>query len=162
MAREESGSITSSIQKLRELAPKLNQVADDAARVMQHVENLLANLSLGVGGEATFFERQVRRNVYEFRDLAYKRIGGKYRLAVVDYRLTDHGDPVTGRDEVYEVVDEKPWAECPREVKIESFPSLPTLLEDLVKKALAAVSNIEKAQAAATALLTEVEASPKS
>src|SRR4051794_7808167 len=106
-----SEQLPNSIQKIRELTPKLNQSIDQANRVVAAVEKFLNDENAGAM-EAVNAWSTDQRELY----LACKRIGDKFRIAVGEMLL------VLGDDGV-EITDEyghpkfrenwvKTWSEC--------------------------------------------------
>lgn len=93
-------------KRLEAAAGKLNQVSDAACAAVKRVETwLLAN---SVGGPASV-------EGDDGYTLVYARCGSKFRVAVVT------GDR-----------DMTPWNDCPRDVKLATFPLLPKLLRAIV------------------------------
>ena len=77
-------ALDKSIKKLRQLAPVLNKTTDDAARVVQEVENLLSkDLGLGIDESVVIHSYNVSKVKEQITSLAYRRVAGKFRIAVV-------------------------------------------------------------------------------
>ena len=159
--------IDKSLKKLRELAPALNKAADDAGRIIRDVEHLLSDeLNVGVKAEVVFRREDEgndpaaeRYDQGRYFSLAYRRVSGdRFRIAVVEELYYTYRDARGTHAEAWETIHEIPWAECPRDLKLESFPELPQLLEELVTKAEAAADSVKKTQEAVKEILGEVKA----
>jgi hypothetical protein len=74
-------------------------------------------------------------------NLEYRRLSGKFRIAVV--RMRYQGGP-----EYDEVEDVRAWSECTREEKLESFEKLPELLVALAAEVEKKTVEAEKVLAA--------------
>ena len=146
-------SVPNSLKKLQEIAPELNRVADSAAKIVQEVETMLTKLGIGVSASALVGEFPKSPKVREITNLAYGRISGKFRIAVVVEKEVDYDAQGGGEYTASNTISETPWLECPRDVKLATFPFLPALLQELIKNAESAKANVEKAQEAIRALL---------
>lgn len=142
-----SNSIQHSLEKLRNIAPEMNRVADSSAQIVQAVESTLTNLNIGIEAAKVFRTTHKSETVSEHTTLAYRRVKGAFRIAVVVERQTEvENDNFSGV--CSEILSEVPWAECPRDVKLNSFPTLPGLLEKIVMESEDAKQKVEKAQKA--------------
>ena len=139
-----------SIGHLRVLAPRLNQVTDDAARVVQRVEKFL-NEECKIGVPAYYavnegFEGEV------YRQIAYMRHGDRFRIVVRHFKyVTSSGELVHDRELQQPLVDNveaTAWSECPRGTKLETFPYLPFLLDEVRKEVETSIKNATEASAA--------------
>jgi hypothetical protein len=140
-------TLRQSIQKLRSLAPELNEAANEAVKIVQEVENLLTKeLSLGIKAEVEVSVIQISENKCEFTSLAHCRVNDKFRIAVVVERRIEVMDDRGYKDYRWKTISETPWAECPRDVKLETFQKLPELLEKLVEEAKKAQHNVSETQ----------------
>lgn len=147
-------SVNASLHQLRELAPRLNKAADDAARIVLDVERLLTNeLGIGVIASTTIIANDLTPKKMLFKSLAYIRVHGKFRIAVAEEVVTDFLDENSQPRRTSEVKSVTPWAELSREEKLESFPFLPALLEELIKNAEEARGKVEATQATLTQIL---------
>jgi hypothetical protein len=133
-----SAKLRQQIESLRSLAPLLNNATDEAAQVVQAVEQFLGEqLSLGVSAESGAFEQQPRTidgtEHLTVSCLAYGRLAGKYRLHVLI--TTERQNLATPWDNGIISSEQTAWSSCPREVKLQSFSKLPELLGILAEKA---------------------------
>jgi hypothetical protein len=136
-------AVKSSLQRLRELTPALNKAADDAAKIMLDAERVLTKeLNLGVTAMAIVEQNEQSEDFTQWITLEYRRVDGKFRIAVVDTG-TEEG----AKEEV------TPWAECPRDVKLNTIPFLPKLLENLTSSVEQNTSKVEAAVAAVREML---------
>jgi hypothetical protein len=149
-----TSSIKQSLSQLREVIPQLNKAADEAAAIVQSVEKELAELGVGIEAEVLIAGQHKTKTVKEYlgerpwfsasnTSLAYRRVqaGAKsaFRITVVVEK---------------ENVDATPWSECPRDVKLASFPKLPELLEKLIANAMEAKETVEAATATVRKMLS--------
>jgi hypothetical protein len=125
--------LRNSVTQLRKLAPSLHDTSDKAARIVLEIEDLLTR-ELGIDIEA---EVSVGDG---FVQLAYCRISGKYRIAVKRF------EPGEKDEYTWEEMERVSWAEAPRHLKLESFPRLPRLLEEIVRKVERMSQEVEKTQ----------------
>jgi hypothetical protein len=147
-------TVNSSLAELRELAPALNKTADDAARIMLDVETLLTKeLGIGVAAETTYLKEQITPKKARWTCLAFRRVDGKFRLAVVEDVVTDCLDENGSPSRSFEEKSTTAWAECPRDVKLDSFPHLPVLLEKLIAAAGAAMQRADEASKTVASIL---------
>ena len=133
-------NVTESIERLRELAPKLNQATDEANRIVGLVERFLnEECSIGVPCEIEARVTDLRKvdrkaeALVETMYLVYARVQGKYHLAVntvVERALGDSGQP---REPVS--ANTKVWLSCSREEKLATFPKLPALMDRIACEA---------------------------
>jgi hypothetical protein len=123
--------------RLRDLAPRLNRATDETSATVAMVERLLADeLRLGISAESSEFhswstgrdEAGDARTVHQ--TLAFGRIGGAFRVHVVDTTRIDHADTTAV------VIDRQhtPWPSCGRETKLRAAEKLPELLDRIIKE----------------------------
>lgn len=142
--RVSMASICSTISRLRVLAPTLNQAADDAAQKIQEVENLLTKeLAIGIKAEHTYSRQQQGPNEVLVKSLCYRRVGGKFRITVVESTEIEYG--YTRAPDLAKVETAvTPWDQCSRDVKLESFEALPGLLVKVIETADKAMYDVER------------------
>jgi hypothetical protein len=150
-------TISSSLKKLREIAPQLNKAADDASAIVKEVETELTRLNIGIEAEAWVRSTNKTETNCENVSLVYRRVRNSFRIAVLIQKGTQIWDERGESDMAWETITETPWAECPRELKVESFPHLPELLENIVSNAESAKTKVEAAQAEIRKLLSGKE-----
>jgi hypothetical protein len=147
-------AISLSISKLRELAPALNKACDDAAKIVQEIEDLLnKELNLGIQATVSVSSTDVTPERTEVIRLAHRRVKGRFRIAVVQATHLTYVDESQTLSEPWEEHEVTPWAECARDVKLETFARLPQLLEKIIKNAETAHAAVEKAKSAVQAFL---------
>ncbi|MBM4071399.1 MAG: hypothetical protein FJ271_21045 [Planctomycetes bacterium] len=139
-------NIKKSLQSLRKLAPELNRAADDATALVRDIEKALQELDLGVRASVQVLKMEDD----EFACLTFKRIGGKFRIAVAIDEPEDDG-------ESWKTVSETPWLECPRDLKLKTFPQLPALLADIETQVQRTVKSITEAGPAVRELLKSLQ-----
>jgi hypothetical protein len=125
------------IARLRVLAPRLNDVTDRAAKLVQLVEKLLVEeLSIGISCRALVKTVQSEQDDYSATHyLQFDRYDGKFRLVVtINTYNNGHEDEKTTL-----------WAALPRDMKLASFQRIPDLLADLSDKVEKAIQETEGA-----------------
>lgn len=125
-------------QQLRELqksTEELNAATDKASDVVRRTEIFLKE-KCRVGGHASVEVPSLDEDV-DPRDgpfletyLEYERYKGDYRILVT--HLLD-GDPR----------ETKPWAECSRDIKLQTLEALPKLIDELLKKVRKQVADVQ-------------------
>jgi hypothetical protein len=129
------------VDKLRDSTRRLNEATDKAGAIINEVEAMLASIGVGRYGCAIVSaDHNHEHGISVYTSLVYARIAGKYRIGV-EWGHSD--DPESNTL--------KPWAECSREEKLQSFAKLPDLLEKLsaevdqdVTSAVSTVESVSK------------------
>ena len=141
--------IKNSLKALMGLSPRLNVVTDGAAQVVREVEKCLEELQITVPGEVL-----VSGDGSQDTWLAFRRIGGRigdrFRIAIV--RTTVATDDHESKD-----VEVVPWLEASRDMKVHTFPKLPTLLEVIVANVRKSISAMEEKRPELEAILAEMK-----
>lgn len=128
-------SLSTSISKLRKSTARLNQITDQASDTVRELEEFL-NRECSVGIHAFVKVKDVDNGDFTFSQwLEYRRVGQKYRIAVV-----------WGSDIDPEEESVKAWSDCSRDEKLEAVAKLPDLIEVIAEKVN---EKVESAQAAA-------------
>lgn len=133
--------VTTAIEQIRELSPKLNAATDEAAETIRLVNEFLAEASIGLPCEIVAESNAVDEDedednggggrAFVYTSLAYDRLFGEYRILVRIERVTDGaGLPNYGK-----ILSEQDWQSCPRDLKLKTFEKLPELLEKIAEKA---------------------------
>ena len=139
--------LSPSLNKLRELAPGLNNTADDAAKIVHAVESILTKeLSLGIEAAVQFKWLNITQKKSKVSSLSHRRVAGKFRIAVIEEIRTEFVNDNNCPDIAWELTEEIPWDQCPRDTKLESFPCLPKLLEKLIENAEETQKRVEEAK----------------
>ena len=151
--------LSEAIEQIRKLSPKLNTVTDQADAVLVQIEKFLnEECSIGIPGEVCISDTPVEstdggEERWCSKSLVYERVEGRYRTAIKSVTCTrDHDGDI--REEPDDVI---PWPRCPRNEKLAAFNSLPSLLQDIAKKATAAVKNTEKATATLESIVNAIK-----
>jgi hypothetical protein len=145
-------TIRQRLDALHTLAPELNQVVDEANRVVADTERELLEMGIGISVVSSSFavdkfaSRDDEDDGEEFmarRCLAFARTpGGGYSIHILTqkYRKSDYGtgDPFAS--------DTIPWSGCPREVRLAAFEKLPELLDKLISEAKRRVGTARRVQ----------------
>lgn len=140
-----SVQIHASIAQLRASAPKLNEVTDNAARVVQRVEKFLnEELRVGLPISVTITGLEDAPNL----QLGYERHGNTFRVTVRETSYVWEGTEIARHPEydfpIVKKSETTAWAECQRATKLQTFTYLPKLLEaiqDRVKREIMAASD---------------------
>ena len=132
-------TLTKSIENLKKLSPKLNEVSSDASAVILRVEKFL-NEECGIGLAAESHQQrhlneELEANKTRSYSLAYERFEGKYKM-VAEVYIWNTKEEVMVESEL-----KTAWVSAPRDVKLKTFPLLPSLLEEIAR---IANNNIEQ------------------
>lgn len=117
-------SLSNAAGKLRESAARLNRLTDEAGVMVKRVEEFLGE-ECSVGIRAFVNIRQGSESGEESQWLEYRRVGSRFRIAVV-WGCNDDPGPEN------EIV--KPWSDCSREDKLATIKKLPDLISEVAKK----------------------------
>jgi hypothetical protein len=124
-----STQLKTSLQNLKGYSATMNKVTDEANETIRMVEQFL-NEECSIGIPCGVLLKDLVEDdgtPYRADWLEYRRINGKFRIAIATY--WPDGDE-----------GERAWSDCPREEKLESYKKLPDLLIELTKKVLATVT----------------------
>lgn len=127
--------LVSSVGRLRKSAALLNQITDRASDTVREVEAFLnKECSVGVHGfvqvrESTDPESGVTFTLW----LEYRRVGSRYRIAVVKSMDTGPDDE-----------DVKAWSDASRDEKLETVAKLPELIIEIAQKLEKKIGDAEK------------------
>lgn len=123
------------LDRLQELSKKLNAATDDAGRIVQGVEAYLNDvLHLGLRASVEIKSESNDDGYESSTELVYGRYGQKCRIHIAQLDI-HQGMPVN--------VEETLWANCPRDLKLAAYNSLPALLDALIKNVEATLEDVE-------------------
>ena len=132
-----SDSLSKSLSKLRNSAKRLNQLTDQANKTIREVETFL-NEECSVGVYAwVLVDRQLPNDsdpYGSFTALEYRRVGPRYRIAIVTGR--DDGD--------HDNYNVRPWSDGSRDEKLDTIGKLPDLIAEIGKNLDERIGNAEK------------------
>ena len=118
-------SLSKSLNKLRHSSKRLNQLTDQANQTIREVETFLDECSLGITGSVLVGrEKEINGDNY-LTYLEYRRVGSRYRIAIVD-RVSSLNDDFEPSEQ-----NVKPWSDAPRDEKLETIKKLPDLLKEM-------------------------------
>lgn len=138
-------SLAEAVNKLRHSSARLNQLTDEANMIVKEVENFLnKECSVGVFARVVVSTMEVAE-----QSLQYRRVGSRYRIAVV--WVTEGGDPDDPDISV------RPWSECPRDEKLETIKSLPSLIVEIAKNLDKKIIDTEKAASTVSQVLRTLQ-----
>jgi hypothetical protein len=134
--------------QLSSVAADLNAVSDELGKSISDIDGALKKLNLGI---AAWVPIQSGEEDYSFwsRDVGYAKVGGKWGISLrkVD---GDYTDPDRA------AVEEWPFNEAPRALRLEAIDKIPALLETLSNDAVKTTKDIRaklgEAQAVAEAV----------
>src|SRR6266516_4647984 len=109
-----------SILQLRKTSARLNEFTDLANSTIGTLEkflNEICSIGLPVSVDAWEDDRTRLR-------LAYARIGGKFRIAIIEEKKSADDLPVDSHKPHWQEVDTRAWSEAPRGDKSRAFPAL--------------------------------------
>jgi len=152
MAKQDIPAILSG---LRAATPKLNETTDKANEAVRRIERLLNDeLKLGVQGEVVISSSHKAPKLREVTSLAYERHRGAFRIVVKRNEGTTFIDERGHSDEAWKQIENTPWAECPRHIKLEAFERLPDLLKQVSATAKELLDRTESTTRAVDELLS--------
>jgi hypothetical protein len=130
--------------------------------IVREVEDVLTKeLSLGVEAHVIARGESITPKKTRFLSLAHRRVNGKFCIAILKRVETQFVNENNILDYCSEVEDETPWAQSSRDEKLETFPCLPKLLENLIQNVETATEQLEKTQATVREILGTVNCEPK-
>jgi hypothetical protein len=141
-------ALSTSIELLRSASPRLNEATTQAGDVVRRVEDFLNDeCKLGVTAcVAVVQDDEAEWGTY----LEYRRVGGKFRIAVVDSDFRGENETV------------KPWSDCSREEKLRSFQHLPQLITKVAEEVQRSIDAVSETGRTVTALMKALgPASPR-
>jgi hypothetical protein len=134
-----------SLQRLRDLSPKVNKTCDEATKVVREVEKFLTDSKVTVPAEVVVQAVQVSPKKRELTTLCFGRLDSSFRIAVKREEETEFVDGRNMVDYAIKTTDETPWLECPRDLKLSTFPKLPELLKNIGEEVEKSLKNAEDA-----------------
>jgi hypothetical protein len=148
--------LSKSLRELRNSTEELNALTDRANDLVRRTERFLSE-ECRVGGptsthvewmdqsaEGPNGEQGPEWSTY----LCYKRHKGEHRIMVE--HLLD-----------YDLRESKPWAECSRDVKLETIKALPNLIDELLSKVNDQVSGLQATISQLDSIISPADASEK-
>ena len=108
--------------KLKQNADKLNAITDTASASVKSIEQFLSN-ECSIGFHSFVHVDGPNEDSPVSIHLEYRRIGNRYRIAVVEY---DASEP--DREHA------RAWSDCPRNLKIETIEKLPNLIDKITER----------------------------
>ena len=132
--RRKEPDLPDAVQSLRSISPRLNAITDRANETVRDVEQFLNDeCSIGLPAFTVISFDNGDEEDYAGTYLGYVRVGPKYRIAVATL------------DNASNIQSVKPWTDCSREEKLESFGKLPDLLARIAERAEEQIQTAEKA-----------------
>jgi len=161
--------LTSHMERIRSLSPKLNKATDQAAGIVDRIEKFLSDeCSIGISAAIPFLDVSTgRKSLCEVSSLVYERIAGKFRVGIVVQTYRENVTDLQTNSLTTESVKREvaAWSSADRETKLASFEKLPEMLKEIAEKAEKATASVGAAAKSAEAVLKALEASalqPKS
>lgn len=146
--------ITDSFKELADSAARLNAVSDEFAKAVAPIETALKRLNLGVSAWHVYYAPKPDEDGdYWERRIGYAKVGGKWGLA-----LANVSGNVSYPDNH---VEEWPFNDAPRWMRVEAIDHVPALLQELVKEANSTASELSKKTAVARELAVTITALSK-
>jgi hypothetical protein len=123
-----SKKVRRAIETLQELSPKLNDTTSAANDTVAKVEAFL-NDQCSIGLPCWILAERIGSKEAPSEQhvwLGYDRVDGKFRVVVEQLIRHEDREEHTGP---------KPWASCSRDLKLNTLPKLPKLLEAIAEEA---------------------------
>ena len=115
----DASEIRGLLSQIQNLTPQLNDATNEAGQAVRQIESFLEKCGVGL-----FFCLVVMENDdNEAIHLLYQRVRDRFRIAVRAQNMP----AASIRDDTL-----VPWAECPRHIKMLTFPYVPELLKVIV------------------------------
>jgi hypothetical protein len=115
------------IKRLRTSSQRLNQISDEAAQLIQDIEQFLEETRVGVSAtvQIGYGASSPNADSPDWADLlSYRRLNsGKFRVAFVRQDVESSHEGTV-----------RPWSECTRDEKLQSLEKLPELLVELANQ----------------------------
>jgi hypothetical protein len=143
----EASEIRGLLSQIQHLAPQLNDATAEAGQAIRQIESFLDKCGVGLFFSLVVLENDDNEAVH----LLYQRIRERFRIAV---RV--HNMPAMGIRDNTPV----PWAECPRVLKMLTFPHVPELLKVIVGGLTAEIEKTTSTTQLATEMMDAVQPGP--
>src|SRR5947209_7055848 len=106
------------ISSIRKLSSQFNTLSDELNKTVVSIERFLnVTCSVGIPALVLVSDSPSRRKYLE-----YRRVSSKFRIAIVEVETEDPWNEAV-----------KPWADCTRDEKLETFKKLPELLAKIAE-----------------------------
>ncbi|HNO77300.1 MAG TPA: hypothetical protein PKN33_04490 [Phycisphaerae bacterium] len=142
-----SKKVRKAIETLQELSPKLNDTTSAANDTVAKVEAFL-NDQCSIGLPCWILAERIGSKEAPSEQhvwLGYDRVDGKFRVVVEQLIRHEDQEEHTGP---------KPWASCSRDLKLNTLPKLPKLLEAIAEEACKMAEKNDTAISAIETILT--------
>jgi hypothetical protein len=143
--------LRTNLARLKALMIQANRLADEGAKTVREIETALGETP--IAAEVFVDRHHTSPKASEETILAFKRIGGKFRIAIVKARRTEFTNSEGLVESATAIFGETPWLECSRDDKLATFPKLLELLIEIGKNAEKAIVAMQEAQPAVKAAL---------
>ncbi|MHC4447690.1 MAG: hypothetical protein ACYSXF_07930 [Planctomycetota bacterium] len=107
------------LSQIQHLTPQLNDATDAAGQAVRQIEAFLDKCGIGLFFCLVVMENDENGAVH----LVYQRVRDRFRIAVRAHNMP----AMAMRDNTL-----VPWVECPRNIKMLTFPCIPELLKVIV------------------------------
>jgi hypothetical protein len=131
--------VTSYYSQLSSVAADLNAVSDELGKSIAEIDTALKKLNLGI---TTWIAIRRGEGIHELddysywsQDIGYAKVGGKWGISL---RKVDGDEHCPFEDNV----EEWPFSDAPRSLRLEAIDKIPELLETLSKDAAKTTKNI--------------------
>ncbi len=150
--------LKSAVKKLKSLSPQLNKATDEANRIIAEVEKFLnEECSIGIPAQVAIDWEQPSPKKTTYKNLAYARIDGKFRLCIQWVSVTEFTTQNNLVDEARKVEAETPLASCPRGERLAAFAELPNLLVAIAEAAESSIASATNSSKTVTEILSALK-----
>jgi hypothetical protein len=114
-------------QKIPALSASLNTVSDQLAKSVNELDGILKRFGLGIPVWVVFNQR-AEIPYYDNDEIGYAKIGGRWGISIRTFQGTEErGQPT--------IVEQWPFNEAPRHLRVQGAEKLPDLMEAMVTNA---------------------------
>ncbi|MHC4129398.1 MAG: hypothetical protein ACYSWT_05560 [Planctomycetota bacterium] len=143
----DASDIRGLLSQIEHLTPQLNDATNEAGQAVRQIESFLEKCGVGL-----FFCLVVMENEDdEAIHLLYQRVRDRFRIAV----RVQNMPAAAIRDNTL-----VPWAECPRNIKMLTFPYVPELLKVIVGGLAAEIEKTTSTSQLAGEMMAAVQPGP--
>jgi hypothetical protein len=143
----DASEIRGLLSQIQHLTPQLNDATDEAGQAVRQIETFLDKCGVGLFFSLVVLENDDAEAVH----LLYQRVRDRFRIAV----RVQNMPAMAMRDDT-----PVPWAECPRPIKMLTFPYVPELLKVIVAGLTAEIKKTTNTTQLASEMIAAIQPGP--